>query len=1505
MTFQDKLKEIYKKQDKIVQLIEGLDEIPQQAMQDYYVKLQTVIREDEEKRSSVYESIAGEKQKIEVENIFDKLSETSNDKNPSKLLILGAAGVGKSTLMQYMAHQWSIGEIWSGKFDYVYRVNLKTLLNDDWQKSYLKTYDMSNGEDVLKCLVHYSLTRYLTPKERRDLGVKVEDLELSEGKSKILLLLDGYDEVAHLRSQDDYKELDYAIFEHKNIIITSRPNAVDKEMKKNFDRIIENTGLDNKGIELYFTKYFRKDTEEGGIKGEELQTFLNGNTVIKGICHIPVNIAMLCYIWSEGESNTVLQEISNMSDLYSQVVQQLGFRYFAKWKYDGPKRDKKELKDIWKGKAVNLSELKILQHTAYKSTTGGGIEVDDKKRVETLIIKGMQSKSDKDGISIQSSIDYLRQFLKKNEQITIVDVYRYGLLKSIAVKPEELNSPTQQLQTRAMQQQVVSDTELLQQNYEFIHLTFQEYLTANYFKEMLEHGNDQQKKEICQFIAEHRNDPRYLMMLKFMAGIVTADRSEDGNKISQIFWESVTCNIDGVIELGIEAKINLLMHLLGQAKGKGGIDDRIPNRASILQLIDVVVLKDLLAWGNQLKETDYISENIKLGLLAGLSEGSLDFDEKIQEIKGKATLELKAAIEIVTKAETINADKNIIISSCIEIVSNIINKFTTQEQTDVITKLKEIIAKETTTGDWQLTKQAIDGLAKIAMQVNLTMLTKEDSEELIKMLVSKIKDTNYEQAAVKSIAELLSSIKNHNLTIKTIKQFSELLLDGDSKVKKAAARSTSELVKSIEDKGLVKELIVKFRTLLLDKDWTVRREAVKGAIELVKSIEDKELVKEFIANFSKLFANQDNGVREEVAKGTIELVKAIKNEELVKGLIEKFSKLFADQNGEVRATATRNISGLVKCIKDQTLVEKLIDQLSTLLADVCGHVREAVVQSACELVKCIKDQTIVEKLIDQLSILLVDSDHVVRNHAVWRTNELVKCIKDQMLVKKLIDKSSTLLGNANSIVRSDAVWSISELMKCIEDQQLIRTFLDKFITLLADKDHWVRFGAVRATSELVKSIEDQQLLRTLLDKFITLLADENSDVRSEVASATSELVKSIEDQQLLRTLLDKFSTLLADEGSVVRSGAVKVTSELVTAIKDEELVKKLIEKFNELLADKDSSVRQAAAWNISELVEHIVEKKELVWKLVGTLNTLLTDSTNNVSGNIIELVRSIQNTKLIRKLIDTLNTLLTDSTNAVKYTTQETSELVKIQDKYSTLVKKLIEKLSVFLENPGNDMPVILGGLEIMTKNLLLPLEKFKEYLNHQNKEIRKLTISSLIEPFKDFLTKCELLEELVKGKQNLTIKIIEKKLFDNNLAQDLRDQILKSLSNLANSRDQDIKDTTLLELNNISNVKSHELIKFALLVRGQEDISKADSSKKELVELAKKVINYQIEHLSDAGRKWINDNFENLLSLSKESKMFITQLYHKILENLVITELEKELIIKFINQGIMVVSFV
>ena len=52
----------------------------------------------------------------------------------------------------------------------------------------------------------------------------------------------------------------------------------------------------------------------------------------------------------------------------------------------------------------------------------------------------------------------------------------------------------------------------------FIHLTFQDYLTALRLSEELSVYQGEALREVARLIADHRNEPRYLMTLKFLAG---------------------------------------------------------------------------------------------------------------------------------------------------------------------------------------------------------------------------------------------------------------------------------------------------------------------------------------------------------------------------------------------------------------------------------------------------------------------------------------------------------------------------------------------------------------------------------------------------------------------------------------------------------------------------------------------------------------------------------------------------------------------------------------------------------------------------------------------------------------------------------------------------------------------------------------------------------------------------------------------------------------------------
>lgn len=87
------------------------------------------------------------------------------------------------------------------------------------------------------------------------------------------------------------------------------------------------------------------------------------------------------------------------------------------------------------------------------------------------------------------------------------------------------------------------------------------------------------------------------MILKLLAGLV---RKSEDKELVQRFWEAVSCNVEGILELGVASKVGLLMHLLAQGKIKGELDTRIPNREKLQKLVDDELVENLARWQDQI-----------------------------------------------------------------------------------------------------------------------------------------------------------------------------------------------------------------------------------------------------------------------------------------------------------------------------------------------------------------------------------------------------------------------------------------------------------------------------------------------------------------------------------------------------------------------------------------------------------------------------------------------------------------------------------------------------------------------------------------------------------------------------------------------------------------------------------------------------------------------------------------------------------------------------------------
>ncbi|MEG8230860.1 hypothetical protein O6R16_07640 [Candidatus Rickettsia tasmanensis] len=223
------------------------------------------------------------------------------------------------------------------------------------------------------------------------------------------------------------------------------------------------------------------------------------------------------------------------------------------------------------------------------------------------------------------------------------------------------------------------------------------------------------------------------MTLKFLAGMVS---NENNQELIEIFWEAVTCNVDGILELGIERKIILLMHLLAQSKINEKFNSRIPYLKQIQELIDEIVLKDITDWEQHiiglLKVDDTQLKKLVLQKLAHI------LDETIDEMV------IRESVNTITSLLNIwelNRCVNIILIKIINTISDLDEELLKQVQklqnkSLVITSMIEIVKVKPS-----LAKEAFSVLKKLIIDHNIEDFIKceiaSSMAEIVKVMPSE------------------------------------------------------------------------------------------------------------------------------------------------------------------------------------------------------------------------------------------------------------------------------------------------------------------------------------------------------------------------------------------------------------------------------------------------------------------------------------------------------------------------------------------------------------------------------------------------------------------------------------------------------------------------------------------------------------------------------------------------------------------------------------------------
>ena len=1329
LTFQDQLKRIYQNQNQIIPLIQGLeDEIPQQLLESDYIKLKMSIRGGQNRPNVDI---------TDLETIFDLLPiEEAFMKRPiHKLLIVGGAGTGKSTLTQYIAYKWSQGELWNDKFDYVYKVSFKTLLTRGWDYSHGHGRQDEN-DDLLKQLVYYHL--------RATAGefCKLEDMPWKTAGT--LLLLDGFDEVAH-EMNGIYKTLFESMFNHENILVTSRPNAVGKDMTDKFNRTIENSGFGPAGINEYLTNYFKNNQK----KGQSFDEYLRANSFIKEACHTPVIIAMLCFIWSEGDSNQALQRVSNISDLYHQVVDHLGWRYYAN-QTSLSEQDRYELSSKWRGGDIPLDELLVLQHTAYKRMTGGGIEASDDQRPETLIIPGTIRKGDKHGVSIQSSINYLTDELKRLMP-TINKVYKYGLLKPEGVWITNKNP---------------SVTDLQSYNFSFIHQSFQEFLTAQYLAKKL--ILNEKRENIANFIAQHRNEPYYLNTLKFMAGIFsTAMRTAKDEKVEEgflAFWDAIMCNPDGILEFGEEMKITLLIHLLTQTTKE---EKRRPNMEIAVRLIDSVVLRDLPKWSFQLRESDYLSDSMREVLI----------EYFLPSQNGRLLLK--------EKAESPN--------DIMEIICGMINKFSKEDQEKIFERVLEF-QKGQNEIKWQERKRYIEAIIAICRKSDLD-LDEFNQNQLSDSLFGTVYDDNLGEVSLKSIQELACKPRN-SLFIEKLKGFLKEELNVRIDVAKLLTITDLILVTGIQDNQLI-ETVIKSLVSSLNASSYKEEKPISDRIKEIVKISCKnnsELVKTVINSLTPVLNDSTHQSLKKLKLDTItELTKiGWKNDSrLVKDTLHCLDPFLKDLDRVVRESASNNMTKLTTLgwKNYPQLIRKTLESLAPVLQDPDWDVRKSASHNFLELVKrgCEDDNQLIGNALDYLAQLFEDPNPHVKKSAADIVIELATIgggVNDALLFKNTFACLSTFFGVSDFVSRKSASFSAIRLVKisCKNNIQLSLDFLKYLAPCFGPSDS----GPQRSCSEIVTELIDinessyNQLIRDMSHALVPLLQNYSHSVRETAYNSITQLMEINDNNKtlLVRSVLNSLVLLLEDPDFNIRNSILDtvlkfieknghdglqlagdilknsdwdiryLSSKAIENLERSQIteVPGILDELNKQLRNYDSNLRKLASDNTKLLMGIDAQTEaqmfsDLFKTLALFLNYPDADASvkNSASKTIITLmeISGHHDAKLLEDLFKALKSVLQDVVQR-EPAFENLKALLEIRSLHPELAEKFWKELAPLLINSKKEVKLLVSSIlirsmtffnrndDVYTKRVGIILGSLSPLLKDSSEEIQSSAIGSL-----------------------------------------------------------------------------------------------------------------------------------------------------------------------------------